>query len=87
MLFVYSENITSRLSYIIDFFSKELFDVPIALSANIDEYRNAAGPKLNYSGTEIVKDEFFIQCTPLLFETGVTPKQVDCFELNYLQPF
>ena len=87
MLFVYSENITPRLSYIIDFFRKELFDVPIILSANVDEYQNAAGPKLNYSGREIIKDEFFIQSTPLLFETGVIPKQVDCFELNYHKAF
>jgi hypothetical protein len=87
MLLLYSEHITSRLRYIVGFISKELFDDPIEITSDKQEFQQSALPRLNYSGTEIAENDFFIRSTPLLFETGISPRVIECFELNYHKAF
>jgi hypothetical protein len=87
MLLVYSHTITPRLQYIIDFFSKELFDEPIRLTANADAYRASTEPRINYSGNEFSEQELFIQNTSLLFETGIREQHIECFDVNFSRAF
>src|SRR5687768_7855594 len=87
MLLLYAENITPRLLYIIDFFSSQLFEERIQITSNIADFRESNLPRLNYSKAETGEDEFFIETTPLLFETGIRFQQIDCFEINFHKAF
>jgi hypothetical protein len=86
-MLVYSSHITPRLQYIIEFISKELFDEPIRITSDREAFIRTAEPKLNYSEEETGGEEFFIQNTPLLFESGIAPREIECFELNYHKAF
>ena len=87
MVLLYAENITPRLLYIIDFFSGQLFEERIQITSSIADFRESNLPKLNYSKAETGDDEFFIQNTPLLFETGIRFQQIECFEVNFHKAF
>jgi hypothetical protein len=87
MLLVYCHTITPRLQYIVDFFSKELFDEPIRLTSDAAHYTASHGPRLNYSSQEFSEQEFFIQSTALLFETGIQPQSITCFDVNFHRAF
>lgn len=87
MVLLYVENITPRLQYIIDFFSTQLFDNPIKITSDFEDYKRSDSAKLNYSKQESGEDEFYIQSTSLLFETGIHFQQIDCFEINFHKAF
>jgi hypothetical protein len=87
MLLLYCHTITPRLQYIVEFFSKELFEEPIQLTTNPSAFKSASGLRLNYSETPITANEFFIKSTPLLFETGIEPQAISCFEKNNQKAF
>lgn len=87
MLLLHSRIITPRLQYIVNFFGQELFDHPIRLTANKQEFLDYMGPKLNYSPDEIDEDEFFIAPVALLFEEDIKQQEIQCFELNYHKAF
>jgi hypothetical protein len=87
MLLIFCHTITPRLQYIVDFFSKELFEEAIRITANYDEFKSFAGAKLNYSESRLTENEFFIKSTSLLFETGIEPQNVQCFEKNNYKAF
>ena len=86
-MLVYCSHITPRLQYIIEFISKELFDEPIRITPDKEAFIRSAEPKLNYSAEETGGEEFFIQNTPLLFESAIAPRAIECFELNYHKAF
>ena len=83
MLLFYSNTISPRLQYIVDFFSEELFDEPIQLITDAELFRQSSVPKLNYSDRDFSEKEFFIRKTTLLFEKGIRPQDVECFDLNF----
>lgn len=86
-MLLYSSHITSRLRYIVGFISKELFDEAIILTTDKEAYARYPGGRLNYSDEAFRDDDFFIRSTPLLFETGLAPQPIECFELNYHKAF
>src|ERR1700684_4219024 len=86
-MLLYSTHKTTRLQYIVDFFSRELFDEPIVIETDKDIFNHAAGAKLNYSDSEFAENEFFIHCSSLLFENDIRLQPVECFELNYQKAF
>jgi len=87
-MLLYSLYNTPRLLYIVDFVNKELFnDEPIVITTDKDEFSNYCGPKINYSEKDLSEEEFFIQSTSLLFETGIKLQETECFELNYYKVF
>src|ERR1700742_2571341 len=86
-MLLYSTHTTPRLQYIVDFFSRELFDDPIVIETDKDVFIHAPGAKLNYSDNEFAEHEFFIHSSSLLFEQDIRPQHIDCFELNYQKAF
>ncbi len=87
MLLLYTNTITPRLQYVTDFISKELFESPILLTTDKQGYLEYTGPRLNYSATDFSEQEFFIQAHALLFETGIQPQTIQCFEVNFNKAF
>jgi hypothetical protein len=87
MLVLYCHTITPRLQYAVDFFSKELFEEPMQITTDAEYYKSVTGPRFNYSDSPIANDEFFLQPVSLLFETGIKPQQLSCFEKNNHKAF
>lgn len=86
MLF-YSREHPPRLLYIVDFISKQLFDVPLTLTTDTDVFRAWTGPKFNYSPEAFSEAEFYLKPVDLLFETGIRVQAISCFELNFHKAF
>jgi uncharacterized protein DUF7033 len=86
-MLLYVQHITSRLRYIVDFISNELFDEPVLITSDKEVFALSFMPKLNYSDKEGGDNEFFIRSTSLLFETGIDNQPIECFELNYHKAF
>jgi hypothetical protein len=86
-MLLYSQHITPRLRYIVDFINKEVFTEPFAITSDRQAFELSEEPGLNYSDTETSKNEFFIQPTPLLFEKGILSQSVVCFEVNHYKAF
>ena len=87
MLLVYCHTITPRLQYIVDFFSRELFEEPIQITNNEELFKASYAPRLNYSNQSFSDTEFFIKSTSLLFEKGIEPQNISCFEKNNYKAF
>lgn len=87
MLLLYTHTITRRLQYIVDFIGKELFDEAIQLTTDEALFKAANQPRINYSAQEFSEDEFFLRNTTLLFETGVRPQTIECFDINFYKAF
>jgi hypothetical protein len=85
-MILYCAHNTPRLQYIIDFFSKELFDVPIRITTDRAEFDETAGPRIDYSATPD-KDAFSIRPAAFLFESGITPQSITCFLHNGRKAF
>lgn len=87
MLLLYSRIITPRLQYVISFFGQELFDRPIRITSNKQEFLDFLGPKINYSLEEIDEDEVFLSPVSLLFENDIHVQDIACFEINFHKAF
>src|ERR1700754_2414949 len=87
MLLFYTNTITPRLRYILDFFSNELFEEPILAITDKDRYKESTGFRMNYSSEEFSDKEFFIRSSALLFENDIRAQRVECFELNFHKAF
>lgn len=87
MLLLYTHTVTPRLEYIVDFFSRELFDEPIEVTSSRAAYNASIQPRINYSGQAFSENEFFIEHTGLLFEKGIREQSIECFEVNFHKAF
>jgi hypothetical protein len=93
-MLLFSPHITSRLSYIVDFVSGELFDEPIQITTDIKAFAAATGPRINYSEQNIANC-FSIRPAPsapegatsLLFESGVRAIEIECFPFRDKRAF
>jgi hypothetical protein len=79
-MLIYTEKKTSRLQYITDFISNLLLHDKIQLTVDKEYFKSFIGAKINYSSYTIDNNEFRINPLPLLFETGIKPHSIDCFE-------
>jgi len=87
MLVLYSNTITPRLQYVVDFISNELFHQPIRIVTDIGAFKIIDQPKLNYSDKEIGEKEFYLKNNPLLFENEIKQQNIECFDLNFHKAF
>ncbi|HLZ86640.1 MAG TPA: hypothetical protein VKQ52_05360, partial [Puia sp.] len=71
---------TPRLRYIVDFCAKELFNAPIRITTDWDEFTAAGDARINYSGHPPINEAVNITPTGLLFATGIDPQPITCFE-------
>jgi hypothetical protein len=83
---LYCPDITPRLRWIIGFCSDQLFDYPIRITHDKEEFGRTAGPRINYSLSSIA-DVFTIRPAGLLFETTISPRSIHCFESNGRKAF
>jgi len=85
---LFSSHITPRLLFIIEFFSKELFDNPAAIRVtdDLEFFSQTTGPRINYS-EEPIPDCFCIRPNGLLFGSAIKPVTISCFIYNGQKAF
>jgi len=79
---VFSNKITPRLRYILNFIGNEISGKPFEVTTNVDTFHDYTGPKINYSSNIISKSEYRIKNTDLLFESSVKDQPIACFETS-----
>jgi hypothetical protein len=86
-MLLYIEKNTTRLQYITDFIGSLLLPDKMQLTSDRDLFKNFIGAKINYSSSTIDNNEFRINPVSLLFETGIKPQSIDCFETGGSKAF
>ena len=84
---VFTNTITPRLQYILDFIGKEITGEAFKITTDATIFRQYPGPRINYSDKKITDPEFRIQNSELLFETAITKQIIECFEINNYKAF
>ncbi len=87
LVIVYTNTITPRLQYILDFIGNEITGERLKITTDIKIFGQYQGAKINYSHKKITDSEFRIKNSELLFETGVKVQPIDCFEINNYKAF
>ena len=75
MLLIYITQNSSRCSYILDLIFKDELGLAFRTSADLKEFENFSGEKINYSGKRI-GNEFYIKSNSILFETGIKKQEI-----------
>lgn len=82
MILLYADTITVRLEYTCSFIFKELMGAEFSITSDRKVFSNYQGIKINYSLIQSPDYSFHIPNEKLLFETGIYPQKIDCFETN-----
>lgn len=87
-MLLFSTHITPRLRYIVEFFSKELFDDAAAIGITSDRttFSMSTSPRINYSAEEF-PGSFHLRPHPLLFENDIHPIPIVTFVYNNQKAF
>ena len=85
-MILYCPDITPRVRWIIGFCGHELFDTPIRITSDKEEFEVTPGPRINYSMASI-PDVFTIRPGALLFETMIRRQTIACFDYNGRKAF
>ena len=78
-MIVFTNNITARLRYILDFVGGHITGTQIQITEDPEYFNQFEGPKINYGNKSICESEFRIANSPLLFENTVHHQAVECF--------
>ena len=81
-MIVYTNKITPRLQYIVDFIGKKIIGEVFQLTTDQFFFNDYTGAKINYSRERILANELFINNYSLLFEDSIKEQKISCFEVN-----
>ncbi len=87
MLLIYAHITSARLQYIAQFIFATLHGQQCRITIDSEEFKHHEGPKINYSDVPVSGNELWIKNTPLLFEEGIQPQTINCFELDGTKAF
>ncbi len=81
MILIYSKHLTNRLRYTLQFIFEDVCAVQYEICSDIQYFKDSTSIKINYSGSKITDNEFFVQPQGLLTSEGIStlnlPLQVD----------
>lgn len=86
MLLIYTPRITKRLNFILRLLFNELLGLETVITPRVDEYLACTGPKLAY-GVCPVPGELYLASSGLLFETGISGKELRYFDFGGSRAF
>jgi hypothetical protein len=86
MLLIYTPRITKRLNFIVRLIFNDLLGLQSAITSKVDEYLAYTGPKLAYE-TCPSPGELFLASSGLLFETGISGKELRYFDFESSRAF
>lgn len=85
-ILLYSTQTSPRLSYIIDFFSKQI-NAEITITTDIELFKSSDAVKINYSSSRITQLELWVQPYTLLFENNIQAQKIECLQWNDVKVF
>ena len=77
MVLVFAATTTPRLRYILHFIGAEIFDTPVTITNDKEEFVSSAFVRINYSDVNFNFPVFTIRPVGLLFESGINAAQPD----------
>lgn len=86
-MIVFSNTITPRLQYILNFFGRQIVGEPFTITTDAKRFKDVSGPKINYSSDRIQDSEFWIANVGLLFDREIQPQNIECFTINGSKAF
>lgn len=86
MVILYTDKITNRIKYIFNLIFRDILNVEILISSDLDEFRTSEAVKLSY-GKHKVDNELFFCSTSLLLERGIGHKELTFTEYEGLPAF
>ena len=86
-MIVYTNKITPRLQYIVDFIGKKITGEAFQLTTDSFYFNDYTGAKINYSNERILDSELFIVNCSLLVEDSIKEQNISCFEVNGFKAF
>lgn len=86
-MIIYSQYSTPRVEYIFSTLFTALGMGDFKITTNVTLFKNAAGPKINYSSCRLQEDEIWIEPAMLLLENEVKEQEIVCFETNGYKAF
>ena len=86
MVLVYSHKITNRINYIFQLIFRDILNVEVQLTSNVEDFENHSGVKFSY-GKNPLNDELFFGAEHLLFERGIKYYDLSFIEFDSLPAF
>lgn len=86
MILIYTHSATKRLQYICKFIFKEQLGIAYSLTEDLDSFKLSDGFKISYSNVKY-SDSFHLHPHSLLFEGGIHPQEIQCFNYNGYKAF
>ncbi|MBZ5858644.1 DUF7033 domain-containing protein [Flavihumibacter profundi] len=86
-MLIYTQQRSSRLSYVVDFISREILLERADITTDPNVFHLYEGAKINYSPVRYSEQEFFLPPVNLLFEDDIKPQEVVCFNWNTSKAF
>ncbi|MCX6318418.1 MAG: polysaccharide deacetylase family protein [Bacteroidetes bacterium] len=80
LMLIYSPIISNRLRYITQFIGRELAGTPADLTADVKQFQQYDGPKINYSTEVLPGNGVCIYPHGLLEQRGITHQDISCSE-------
>jgi hypothetical protein len=87
LMLLFSTHITNRLRYVAAFIGSELHNQPILITDNLEEFQRHEGTRINYTSERMDGQVLNIAPHTLLFEEGIHPQDIQCFEWNKRKAF
>ena len=86
-MLIYAPDTGSRMKYVAEILLNNLCGIDISFTPSTDAFINYAGPKLNYSGQSLGRNECWIAPHGLLSQNGIAPQKIELFLWNGYKAF
>ena len=86
-MILFANTISPRFRDIASFIGNEIIGKDFILTSDRNYFSEYESAKINYSNFQIVADEFKVGNVSLLFEKGVEPQKITCFEFEKSKAF
>ena len=86
-MILYTERISSRLTYIAEFLSREILEEALVITRDPNHFQQYEGPRINYSPQVLTDREIRIPPEGLLFETGIQTRNIEMKQWENLPVF
>ena len=86
MVTVYTEKITNRIKYIFHLVFRDVLNLEVKLTSDREAFRSEQGVKISY-GKSPLDDELFFAAGAILYERGISHKEITMIEYDGLPAF
>jgi len=82
MLLIYTEKISPRLQYVLDFIFNDIAKTEYTITSDLEYFTNYENIKINYSSKRICSYEYFLPSNTFIFENDLCLKKLNIFNFQ-----